>query len=158
MRFKVNLNILVRNIIILIVAIAVIFLCIFLPSSGTFKPNVTKARYRSNKNISKLKTVYQEEGRKEEFLMEVSKLQETISKLLLESNVVNESTLKVKIKELNKELKKDDWSKIGISIPTLWVGNWNIDSKGTVKFKFIKKEAEPSWIKDEDIVMHIEEN
>ncbi|MDD2627475.1 MAG: hypothetical protein PHR25_01410 [Clostridia bacterium] len=158
MRFKVNLNILVKNIIILIVVIAVILLCIFLPGSGSFKPNVTKSRYRSNKSAIKLKNVYEEEGRKEEFLMEVSKIQETISKLLLESNVVNEATLKTKIKELNKELKKDDWNKIGIPIPAFWVGIWEINSKGTVKFKFIKKDAEPSWIKDEDVIMHIEEN
>ncbi len=155
MKMKINLNVLVRNIIILVVLIAAIVLVVFLPKSGEFSPDVTKSKYKSESNAEELKQVYEQEGNKEKFLEDVSKIQNAVSMALISDEVVNEAKLKERIDDINKVLKKEDWSMLDIEIPTFWVGTWSVDKTGTVKFTFINEQAVPNWAYDEDAKVHI---
>lgn len=155
MRLKINLNVLVRNIIILIVLIAAIIVIICVPNSGKFSPDVTESKYKSEKNAEELKLKYEEEGNKERFLADISNIQNAVSMALLNDEIVNEDQLKTRINEINKVLKKEDWSMLNIDIPTFWVGTWSVDDKGTVKFTFVNDKCIPSWANDEDAKVHI---
>lgn len=155
MKLKINLNVLVRNIIILVILVAVIVLIICVPNSGEFSPDVTESKYKSEKNAEELKLKYEEEGNKEKFLTDISNIQNAVSMALLNDEIVNDSQLKIRIKEINKVLKQDDWSMLNIDIPTFWVGTWSVDSKGTVKFTFVNDKCIPSWANDEDAKVHI---
>lgn len=152
---KVNVNIVVRNVIILIVAVAVLLFVILVPNSGEFSPNVNKSRYRSDKNAEKIKEIYEEAGNKEKFLSDLETIQNAVSMAILSDNVIDEATMENKINEINKELKKSKWETLGIEVPTFWVGTWSVDDSGTVKFTFLNKESMPSWTKDEDVKEHI---
>ena len=154
-RKRVNLNVLVRNILIVIIFAAVAILFIYVPESGEFTPDVNKSRYRSEKNADELKAVYEEEGNKEKFLEDVSKIQNAVSMALLNNNVVDEKTMDSRVDDINKELKKDKWDLLGIEVPTFWVGTWSVDKTGTVKFTFLNKASIPSWANDEDVSAHV---
>ena len=155
MKMKINLNVLVRNIIIFIVLIAVIILVIFIPKSGKFSPDVTKSKYKSESNAEELKQAYEKEGVKEQFLQDVSEIQNAVSMALLNDEVVNDEKLKERISEINAVLKEADWSMLDIQIPTFWVGTWSVDKSGTVKFTFVNDKCIPSWAYDEDAKVHI---
>lgn len=152
---KVDLNVLIRNIIILVVLIAIIVLIIFVPNSGEFSPDVTKSRYKLEKNADELKAVYEEDGNKEKFLNDASTVQNAVSMALLTEDVVDEETMKTRIDDINKELKKNSWDMLDIEVPVFWVGTWSVDNKGTVKFTFLNKNSIPSWAYDEDAATHI---
>lgn len=154
-RKKLNLNILVRNILILIIFIAVIVLVKYVPESGEFNPDVNKARYRTEKNAEELKMVYEKEENKQKFLEDVSKIQNAVSMALLNNNVVDEKTMDSRIDDINKEMKKDKWDLLGIEVPVFWVGTWSVDKAGTVKFAFLNKASIPSWAYDEDAEPHV---
>lgn len=155
MHAKVNLNKLVRNLIILVIFIAIIILIICIPNSGEFLPNVNKSRYRNGKNAEELKQVYEQEGNKEKFLLDVANVQNAVSMALLTEDVVDEKSMNERVKEINKELKQNDWEMLGIDVPTFWVGIWSINKKGTVKFTFLNKESLPNWAYEEDVKNHI---
>jgi len=154
-RKKVNLNVLVRNILIVIIFVAIVILFIYVPESGEFNPDVNKSRYRSEKNADELKAVYEEDGNKEMFLEDVSKIQNAVSMALLNNNVVDEKTMDSRVEDINKEMKKENWDLLGIEVPTFWVGTWSVDNAGTVKFTFLNKASIPSWASDEDVSAHI---
>jgi len=155
MKLKINLNVLVRNIIILVVLIAAIIVIICVPNSGEFSPDVTESKYKSEKNAEELKLKYEEEGNKEKFLTDISNIQNAVSMALLNDEIVNDEQLKTRIDEINKVLKKDDWSMLNIDIPTFWVGTWSVDNAGTVRFTFVNKKCIPNWANDEDAKVHI---
>lgn len=155
MKLKINLDVLSRNIIILIVLVAVVILIICVPNSGKFSPDVTENKYKQEKNAEELKQVYEQEGNKEKFLEDISNIQNAVSMALLNDEIVNETQLKERLSEINKVLKKEDWSMLNINIPTFWVGTWSVDSSGTVKFTFINDKCIPSWANDEDAKVHI---
>lgn len=155
MKIKINLNVLIRNIILLVVLIAVIILVIFVPKSGTFSPDVTKNKYKVQDNAEELKLTYEKAGNKEKFLTDVSNIQNAVSMALLSDEIVNETELNKRIEEINKVLKKEDWSMLDIDIPTFWIGTWSVDKTGTVKFTFINDKCIPSWANDEDAKVHI---
>lgn len=152
---KVNVNIVVRNVIILIVAVAILLFIILVPNSGEFSPNVNKSRYRSDKNAEQLKLVYEEEGNKEKFLNDVQTIQNAVSMAILNDNVVDAATMESKVNELNKGLKQNKWKTLNIEVPTFWVGTWSVDSSGSVKFTFLNKDSMPSWVEDSDVKNHI---
>ena len=154
-RKRVNLNILVRNILIVIIFAAIIILVIYVPDSGEFNPDVNKSRYRTEKNADELKAVYEKEGNKEKFLEDVSKIQNAVSIAILNNDVVDEKTMKSRLQDINKEMKKDKWDLLGIEVPSFWVGTWSVDNTGTVKFTFLNKASIPGWANDEDVVVHI---
>lgn len=155
MKIKINLNVLIRNIILLVVLIAIIILVIFIPKSGTFSPDVTKNKYKVQDNAEELKLTYEKDGNKEKFLTDVSNIQNAVSMALLSDEIVNETELNKRIEEINKVLKKEDWSMLDIDIPTFWIGTWSVDETGTVKFTFINNKCIPSWANDEDAKVHI---
>lgn len=155
MKLKINLNVLVRNIIILVILIAAVVVIVCVPNSGEFSPDVTDSKYKSEKNAEELKLKYEEDGNKEKFLMDISNIQNAVSMALLNDEIINDSQLKTRIKEINKVLKQDDWSMLNINIPTYWVGTWSVDNTGTVKFTFVNDKCIPNWANDEDAKVHI---
>ena len=58
-------------------------------------------------------------------------------------------------KEIVKELKKDSWSGILNNKSTYYVGQYILDEKCNIKFKFKSKEIEPNWINDEEVKKYI---
>lgn len=152
---KINVNIVVRNIIILIIALAILLFVILIPNSGEFSPDVNKSRYRSDKNSEELKSVYEQAENKERFLEDANTIQNAVSMAILSDDVTDDAKMENKVKELNKELKGSKWEALNIQVPTFWVGTWSVDSLGAVKFTFLNKNSIPSWASDEDVKKYI---
>ena len=148
---KIDVNIVVRNIIILIIALAILLFIILIPNSGEFSPDVNKSRYRSDKNSEELKSVYEQDGNKEKFLEDANTVQNAVSMSILSDDVTDDAKMENKVKELNEELKGSKWETLNIEVPTFWVGTWSVDSLGAVKFTFLNKNSIPSWA-SEDVV------
>ena len=143
------------NFIIFLVIIALVIAIPLMINSGN---DIDYSKYKSSKNSEQLKITYEMEGKKEEFLNIASEIQNAVSIELLNSNVVDEKTLNVKIESINKELKKDTWKTLNMDKPAEWVGSWSVGKDGSVKFKFITDKAEPSWVQDEDAIAYVKLN
>lgn len=140
----------------LIFFLLIVILAIFIPLLMNL--NSTESKYSSTKNSQELKLSYEVDGKKEEFLVEASEIQNAVSMEILNSNVVDNASLKTKIKEINKELTKDTWTTFNMDKPAFWVGTWKVESDGSVKFQFINKKVEPNWVTDEDAVSYVKLN
>lgn len=109
----------------------------------------------SLEDMVKIKTAYEEPGKKQEFLALCSKIELAVANRFLDGTVTNEQELALAISKINDVLKTDDWSYLGIESSTYWMGNWWLDSKGAVKFTFKENNIKPDWAQDEDSKVYI---
>ena len=136
----------------------IVILAIIIPISLNSRSSNVKFKKISTEKSMELKNGYELEGKKEEFLKLASEIQNAVSVEILNSDVVDEDSLKSEIKEINRELKKDTWKIFNMDNPIYWIGKWKVESDGSVKFTFAKKALEPDWVNDEDVVSYINVN
>lgn len=115
--------------------------------------NVNAKKY-SNEIASK----YESSEMKTLFITEHNKVQNAVGMYIMNNSTMEDDSFSKIISKLQKVLKSDDWSDINIDKPSMWNGEWQIDSDGNVKFKFSIKDIEPSWINDFDISSKIKFN
>lgn len=109
----------------------------------------------SSNDMLKVKSAYETEGKKKEFLDLCSKIELGVANKLLDGTVTNDSQLKAAIEKINKILLTDDWSDIGVEASTYWMGKWELTGSGAVTFTFRDSNLKPNWADDTDVKQYI---
>ncbi|MCX8075358.1 MAG: hypothetical protein N2749_07230 [Clostridia bacterium] len=113
-------------------------------------------------NVSKysdeIKIQYEKTGEKDKFINEYNIVQQSVGMYIMNNSTVDSTSYDNLLKDIKKELKKSDWSKLNMQKSTYWAGNWTVNDEGMVKFKFSSKKVEPDWIRDNDISNMFEYN
>lgn len=109
----------------------------------------------SSNDMLKIKTLYEAEDKKSEFLDLCSKIELAVANKLLDGTVTNEEQLKKAINKINSMFLTDDWTYIGLEASTYWMGNWQLNNKGGVIFEFQDENIKPSWAQDKDVKKYI---
>lgn len=109
----------------------------------------------SSNVMLKVKSAYEAEGKKQEFLDLCSKIELAVANKLLDGTVTNDTELKVAIEKINKVLLTDDWSYIGVEASTYWMGKWELNESGAVTFTFRDSNLKPNWAGDADVKQYI---
>ncbi len=109
----------------------------------------------SSNDMLKIKIAYEENGKKQDFLACCEEIELAVANKLLDGTVTNDAELAQAIVKINSVLKSSDWSYLGIKVPTYWMGDWKLDSKGAVIFTFQDINMKPAWAQDEDVKMYI---
>lgn len=139
--------------IILLMAVIVIAIGVVASVYNKNKPIVPDNRIDtlSTNDMLKIKTAYEAEGKKQEFLDLYSKIELATANKLLDGTVTNDEQLSHAINKINSVLLTDDWSYLGLEASNYWIGSWQLDKSGVVKFTFTEKDLEPSWVMDSDV-------
>ena len=109
----------------------------------------------SSNDMLKVKTAYEAEGKKQEFIDLCSKIELAVANKLLDGTVTNDEELSSAIGKINKMLLTEDWSYIGLEVPTYWMGKWELTNSGAVTFTFRDNNLKPNWSTDDDVKQYI---
>lgn len=109
----------------------------------------------SSNDVQKIKSAYDTEQNKQDFLKLCEEIELAVANKFLNGSVTNEQELGQEITKINNVLKTDDWSYIGVEPSSYWMGIWQLDSKGAVKFAFREENIKPDWAQDEDVNIYI---
>lgn len=109
----------------------------------------------SSNDMAKIKAAYEEEGKKQEFIYLSKSIELAVANKLLDGSVTTDEELLTAIKKINNVLASEDWSYLGLEVSTYWMGKWELDSKGLVRFTFQDEAMKPDWAKDEDVKSYI---
>ncbi len=141
----------------ILIAIVTIAISVVVSSYNENKPIVPDQDIEvvSSNDMLKVKSAYEAEGKKEEFLGLCAKIELGVANKLLDGTVTNDSELKSAIEKINKVLLTDDWSYIGVEASSYWMGKWELTGSGAVTFTFRDSNLKPNWAKDEDVKQYI---
>ena len=109
----------------------------------------------SSYDMAKIKSAYETDEKKGEFLNLCETLELAVANKFLDGSVTNDEELTQAIQKINGVLATDDWSYLGIKSSTYWMGKWQLDNKGSVKFTFNSQDIMPKWTQDEDVKIYI---
>lgn len=109
----------------------------------------------SSNDMLKVKSAYETEGKKQEFLDLCSKIELGVANRLLDGTVTNDDELKAAIEKINKVLLTEDWSYIGVEASTYWMGKWALNDSGAITFTFRDSNLKPNWASDQDVKQYI---
>lgn len=109
----------------------------------------------SSNDMSKIKSAYEVEGKKEDFLNLCASIELAVANKLLDGSVTNEQELAVAIEKINNVLVSNDWSYLAIDESTYWMGKWQLDTNGALAFTFQEEDIKPNWAQDEDVKKYI---
>lgn len=138
--------------------IAFIVLVVNMRSADTFStPDNTKAKYLNEKNSGKIKATYNNNEKKEQFLTLAKDIELRLANYYINTTTETNS-FNLAVDGLNGELKKSEWKTIDMGQPKEWIGEWSVDERGAIQFKFLNKKMEPNWINDEDVSKYIIKN
>lgn len=152
----------VRNIVIFIISISLIIALTLVINniikSDTFStPDNTKAKYLNEKNSGKIKETYSTQENRDQFLSLAKAIELKIANYYINTTSSQEK-FDIALDKLNEEFKQTEWKTIGMQDPKEWIGEWNVDKTGAVKFKFLNKQMEPEWINDVEVSKYIVKN
>lgn len=138
---------------IIVLVLIIIFLVVLIVSlnNKSINENTNISKLNTNKYSEKILEEYEKEGRKEQFLNEYDTIQSAIGVYLIDNSTLSKDSFENVVKETQEILESKNWNVLNISKPELWNGTWTLDDSGNLKFKFGKKQIEPSWIKDDDV-------
>jgi len=109
----------------------------------------------SSNDMLKVKTAYETEGKKQEFLDLCSKIELGVANKLLDGSVTNDQELKAAISKINSMLLTDNWKDIGVEASTYWMGKWELNESGAITFTFRDNNLKPNWAEDADVKKYI---
>ena len=109
----------------------------------------------SSNDMFKIKAAYEAQGKKQEFLELCGKIELAVANKLLDGTVTNDQELAEAIQDINTVLSTDDWKYLGLQASNYWMGTWNVDANGALKFSFKDVNIKPNWANDEDVVQYI---
>lgn len=109
----------------------------------------------SSNDMAKIKTAYEAEAKKEDFLNLCEAIELAVANKLLDGSVTNDEELAQAIQKINSVLATDDWSYLGVEASTYWMGSWALDNKGVITFTFQNENMKPDWSQDEDVKSYI---
>ena len=146
-----NINRFVSFIIILTLIIVFLFIIIFVLKNKNISSNTDISKLNSSKYSDKILEEYEKDGKKQEFLSDYSAVQNNVGMYIIDNSTLDDNSFENVTSSVNQIISSDNWETLNIAKPTKWNGDWSVDSKGIVKFKFSKKSSEPTWSKDEDL-------
>ena len=141
----------------ILIAVIIIAISVVVSQYNKNKP-IVPDRYievSSSQDMLKIKSAYESEGKKEEFLSICEAIELATANKLLDGSVTNNEQLSKAIVNINNILASEDWSSLGIETEDYWMGKWSLDTKGDVKFEFQNNNLKPSWVQDEEIKKYI---
>lgn len=103
----------------------------------------------------KAKEIYDTEQMKQEFIDTATSISSAISSKLLDGSVLNDKELKDAVYKYNKILSSSNWEELGVEKPKDWIGKWQLDENGFLKFKFSSENLQPDWITDSEVQDYI---
>jgi len=109
----------------------------------------------SSNDMAKVKSAYELDGKKQEFLGLCSKIELGVANKILDGTVTNDEQLQAAINKINKVLLTEDWSYIGVEASSYWMGKWELNSNGAITFTFRDEHMKPAWANDEDVKKYI---
>lgn len=142
---------------VILIAIIVIAISVVVSAYNKNKP-VIPDKYidvLSSNDMVKIKSAYEDEGKKTEFLKVAQSIELAIANKLLDGSVTNDEELAGAIQKINNVLESSDWSYLGLEEPKYWMGKWSLESSGAVKFVFKEDNIKPNWAQDEDVKQYI---
>ena len=141
----------------ILIAIVIIAISVVVSAYNKNKPVVpnTGIEVISSNDMLKVKSAYEQTGKKQEFLDLCSKIELGVANKLLDGSVTNDEELMAAIKKINSILLTEDWSYIGVEASTYWMGKWELTDKGAITFTFRDANIKPNWAQDEDAKVYI---
>ncbi len=109
----------------------------------------------SSNDMLKIKTAYEAEGKKQDFLNLCGDIELAVANKLLDGTVTNDEELSGAIENINKVLETNDWSYLSLEASNYWMGKWKLDSKGALTFTFKDSNIKPNWADDADAKKYI---
>ena len=141
----------------ILVAVVIIAISVVVSQYNKNKPIVPDKyiEVMSSNDMLKIKTAYEADGKKQEFLELCSSIELAVANKLLDGTVTNDDELAQAIKNINDILASDDWSSLGLETSNYWMGRWSLDSKGLIMFSFKNDNIKPDWAQDEDVIKYL---
>lgn len=141
----------------ILIAIIIIAISVVVSVYNKNKPIVpdNSVEVVSSNDMQKIKKTYESEGKKEEFLKVCSDIELAIANKFLNGTITNDDELAKEIEKINGVLKSKDWSYIGVKHTSYWMGDWQLDEKGSLTFTFSNTDIKPSWAQDSDVNKYI---
>ncbi len=113
-------------------------------------PDATNKSSLNEKSIDNIKSEYETEKAKQDFLKQYEEIELAVANKFLDGSVVNEQQFKEKVELINKIFKTDSWEYLGLDYPKYWMGTWSVDSTGKLEFTF-REEVKPTWVSSLEI-------
>lgn len=142
---------------VILIAIIIIAISVVVSVYNKNKPIVPDKDIEvvSSNDMAKIKTAYETEGKKQEFLNICKDIELAVANRLLDGTVTNDDELAQAIVRINNVLKSADWSYLGLNTSTYWMGDWSVDEKGSITFTFQSENMKPDWVQAEDVKEYI---
>ena len=143
--------------IIILIAVIIIAISVVVSMYNKNKPIVPDSSIGvvSSNDMAKIKTAYEQEGKKQEFLELCSKIELAVANKFLDGSITNDEELNSEISKINKILKTSDWSYLELEASTYWMGVWQLDAKGAITFTFENNNMKPDWANEQDVKKYI---
>lgn len=124
----------------------------------TFNDKMDISNIDISKNAKNIKEQYQKQGEEDKFITEYNSVQKATGLYIMNNSTLDDNSFKSIITKLETILSSNDWKDLNIQKSNYWSGNWLIDDKGNVSFKFSQKSIEPNWINDSKVQNMITKN
>lgn len=108
------------------------------------------SKLNAKKYSNELLEKYNTEESKNKFLDDYDYIQGAIGIYIMNNSTSSPDSFTNIINDLRAELKQTNWTKLDYERPTFWNGDFSVDDRGILTFKFSSKSIEPSWVKDEE--------
>lgn len=142
-----------RFIIVIGIFILLVGIFIVLVNNKKFDPSDSKYSKNVEKYSNNLKSEYSKDGMMDKFILTYNKIQDSAAQLVFSRVTEDETSFDTLVKEINKYLKDKDYEKLNLTKEegNFWVGTFQMDSTGKLKFEFESDTIIPSWSKNEEV-------
>ncbi len=135
-----------------IIALALLIVILIFANKKQDIANVDDySNLNAKKYSNELFEKYNTEESKNKFLDDYDFIQGAIGIYIMNNSTYSPDSFTNIIKDLRLELSQKTWTKLDYERPTFWNGEFSVDDKGILNFKFSSKSIEPSWINDEEL-------
>lgn len=132
----------------IVIIISVIVIVVSINKKIEINDTTDISKLNATKYYEEIKSEYNKDENKDKFIEDCNKIQEKIGMYVINNSTLDDMSFEKLISNLNEKFENNDFSFLDMDNPTYWNGNWNVDKKGKLKFKFSNKKIEPSWISD----------
>lgn len=151
-----------KRFLIFIGVLVILMSCVIIIVSLNKKIEINEAtdisKLNAGKYYSEIVSEYNKDESKNRFIDDYNNIQNMIGLYIINNSTTNDSSFENLVSEINDALNKNDFEKFGLDTPTFWNGEWSVNEKGKLRFKFQNKKIEPIWIDDEELINMIDKN
>ncbi|MEG1008529.1 MAG: hypothetical protein RSE41_08980 [Clostridia bacterium] len=136
-------NNLFKIILLLIVVVIVVFCVSSIGREKVINSKTDMFKVNTKKYSSVIVFDYNKTG-EQLFITEMENVQNVVANYLLENSTTDKNSFKKLVKKVNSEINKNKSKVLNFSKSKYYVGKYNINKDGQVKFKF-DKNVDPKW-------------